>query len=73
MPFTVIRTAEPGSLPLGAADGDADALADGAAVTVGDGDAPASVVPQAPRIRAATRAMAFTGPIVEPAWSPIIP
>jgi hypothetical protein len=54
-----MRTTEPGSLPLGAAD--ADVLANGVPDTFGDGDAPASVEPQAPRTRAATRAMALTG------------
>ena len=55
-PFTVMRTAEPGSIPVGAAD------ADGVADALGEGDPPASVEPQAPRTRAATRAMAFIDP-----------
>src|SRR5438132_11778378 len=51
IPFTVMRTTDPGSLPLGEAGADAVAdgtpLAGGVPDAVGDGDAPASVGPQA--------------------------
>jgi hypothetical protein len=58
LPFTVICTTDPGSLPLGAADGDATTA------VLGDGDAPANVEPHAPRTRIAANPMDLT-----PLWS----
>jgi hypothetical protein len=63
-----MRTTDPGSLPPGAAG--ADAFADGVADTFGDDDAPVSVVPQAPRTKAATRAMALTDQLSTPLGRP---